>query len=503
MHATHHVQARRDSDRRVPNFMGGLLLRKDKGDREYYCATMLTLFKPWRTGHDMKQDTTTSWEEVFHAHAFSDFHTKIMSNFNLRYECLDARDDYRAEMLQEVAQDLPAWMDGATYSELAAKGNQQLILEDMADYGIDPDMITNPARHGRQLKAREQQAAVIRAMMGPQGCSWSSVNPDMADLCHVHHDAVVAEKNSTEWKKEVQKMRRVLLDSCQSQDMAVQKKRRKKDDRYIDQVKVVMKRHLVRGQHNETDEDIVTQVELEYGLNEEQQRAFRIVSQHAGMPGADQLTMYVGGMGGTGKTRVLNTLNVYFKEQGESHRLTVIAPTGTAAALINGSTYHFMVGINECNGDSISKRSLSEVKGHLQGVNYVFLDEVSMLSCMDLYKISACLVMCMNKAELLFGGMNMIFAGDFAQLPPAIGGERSSLYGPSDGLFASNKKAQEMVMGKAIWYQVTTVIILCQNMWQQLHTPADDKLRAAFSRMRYKVCTKEDIAFLNSCVTGR
>ncbi|PBK59898.1 hypothetical protein ARMSODRAFT_852371, partial [Armillaria solidipes] len=96
MHATHHVRVREDTDRHVPNFVGGLLPRKDKGDREYYCAAMLTLFKPWRTGHDLKQDALTSWDQAFQNHDFSDFHEKIMSNFNLRYECLDARDDYRA-----------------------------------------------------------------------------------------------------------------------------------------------------------------------------------------------------------------------------------------------------------------------------------------------------------------------------------------------------------------------------------------------------------------------
>jgi len=34
----------------IPNFAGGTLSRCDHGDREYYCATMLTLFKPWRSG---------------------------------------------------------------------------------------------------------------------------------------------------------------------------------------------------------------------------------------------------------------------------------------------------------------------------------------------------------------------------------------------------------------------------------------------------------------------
>jgi len=33
----------------IPNFAGGSLPRCDRGDREYYCTTMLTLFKPWET----------------------------------------------------------------------------------------------------------------------------------------------------------------------------------------------------------------------------------------------------------------------------------------------------------------------------------------------------------------------------------------------------------------------------------------------------------------------
>ncbi|KAJ7819661.1 hypothetical protein B0H13DRAFT_1921613 [Mycena leptocephala] len=35
-------------DNIIPNFMGGAVPRADKGDREYYCMTMMTLFKPWR-----------------------------------------------------------------------------------------------------------------------------------------------------------------------------------------------------------------------------------------------------------------------------------------------------------------------------------------------------------------------------------------------------------------------------------------------------------------------
>jgi hypothetical protein len=49
---------------RVPNIVGANLPRCDKGDREYYCRTMLVLFKPWRQGTDLKA-ADQLWEEIF------------------------------------------------------------------------------------------------------------------------------------------------------------------------------------------------------------------------------------------------------------------------------------------------------------------------------------------------------------------------------------------------------------------------------------------------------
>jgi len=58
---------------------------------------MLTLFKPWCTGHNLKSAEET-WEQAFNKHIFSPAQKNLMSNFNLRYECLNARDDYSAQI---------------------------------------------------------------------------------------------------------------------------------------------------------------------------------------------------------------------------------------------------------------------------------------------------------------------------------------------------------------------------------------------------------------------
>lgn len=123
----------------------------------------------------------------------------------------------------------------------------------------------------------------------------------------------------------------------------------------------------------------------------------------------------------------------FYKSRNEMHRFVVVAPTGSAASLIGGSTYHYLFGINDNNDDRVSNIQLAQIKARLEGVQYIFLDEVSMLSCRDMYRISARLAYVMNDAETPFGGMNMIFAGDFAQLPPAIGRENASLYNRTVG----------------------------------------------------------------------
>ena len=98
--------------------------------------------------------------------------------------------------------------------------------------------------------------------------------------------------------------------------------------------------------------------------------------------------MNIAGMAGTGKTQVLKALVEFFRQRKESHHLVIVAPTGSAAALLKGSTYHSMFGISS-EGGPTSNIQLAQVRSRLEGVDYVFMDEVSMLSCRDMYLTSA------------------------------------------------------------------------------------------------------------------
>jgi hypothetical protein len=59
-----------DNLKNVPNLIGPPLPRRDQGDCEYYCSTMLTSCKPWCTGNDLKALNTT-WDEEFSKYKFT------------------------------------------------------------------------------------------------------------------------------------------------------------------------------------------------------------------------------------------------------------------------------------------------------------------------------------------------------------------------------------------------------------------------------------------------
>lgn len=162
-----------------------------------------------------------------------------------------------------------------------------------------------------------------------------------------------------------------------------------------------------------------------------------------------------------------------------------------------------MFGIN----DRMSANKIGNVKAKLNSVEYVFFDEVSMLSARDLHRINAQLARVFDVAEIPFRGLNMVFSGDFAQLPPAIGGEHVSLYSRSISVVSTDKKSQEEAIGKALWHQITTVVILHHNMRQSKQSTEDARMRTALENLRYKSCTSDDINFwrtkISSTLPGR
>jgi len=497
----------------VPNFVGGSLPRCDQGDREYYCTTMLTLFKPWRSGKDLKLDND-SWDDTFTSYDFTPDQIRIMEYFNIRYECLDARHDYSAQLRQENAFDdgiFPQFMTSETISDLddnnINNGDEFVLNDDSADCDPDnnthgPNYYSSLGKHGSLIKAQMQAIENVVRNAG-----WLNESPD--GVISVNKKALESQINqpANKWKTAVQDKRQELL-AERAQNIPATKVNNahhgsfpysnENDIMIIDQSYFEFN---FRSQDLERHALINTTV-TDFGLNTEQERAFRIIANHSSSVNNEQLNMYLGGMAGTGKSQVIKSLMDFFAKAKETHRFVILAPTGTAAAQQNGSTYHYFLGINP-NASSRNEAALiAQLKTRLEGIDYIFIDEVSMLSCHELYKISAKLAKALNVNDKPFGGINMIFAGDFAQLPPVGGAPLySELRAHTESAITSY--AQEASIGKALWHQITTVVILRENMRQRTQSAEDALLRTALVNMCYGRCTPDDIIFLRSRIAGK
>ena len=491
-HGVHYLKTAR-----IPNFVGSTLPRHDQGDREYYCSAMLTLFKPWRSGLDLRRQTE-SWDEAFVSQEFSSRQLEVMKNMNIRYECLDARDDFHAQM-KKGARSMPSWAepDSELFNDL-----DQMDVDDTINIQTSLDDLSISPIMGKSERMRTELMTDVRRMLLSLG--WTDRNADLLpDGLNISPDPIQPQ-TPAQWKAAVSDKRAQILEERARHlpaDINLDTAALSSTSFVPNDVRVVNKSYMSRSYSSKAWQQTTQDVSKLYHLNQEQDRAFRIVANHACSSDSDQLKMNIAGMAGTGKSQVLKALVHFFKLRNESHRFIIVAPTGSAAALLQISTYHSVFGINS-DGKHISGIQLAQVKERLQGVHYVFLDEVSMLSCRDMYLISARLARVMNNLDVPFGGLNFIFAGDFAQLPPVIGHEHSSLYSRTVGMKATSLRDQEAAIGKALWHQVTTVVILRQNMRQQKQSAEDGKFREALANMRYKACTPSDIAFLKTRISS-
>ncbi|KAI0686400.1 hypothetical protein C8T65DRAFT_531503, partial [Cerioporus squamosus] len=127
-----------------------------------------------------------------------------------------------------------------------------------------------------------------------------------------------------------------------------------------------------------------------FTLNTEQRRAFVLIAKHLHHHEEKPMRMYLGGMGGTGKSRVLLAVMEFLKARNESHRFIVLGPTGSSASLIGGSTYHSILGLSiDSDKKGSTLTSLEKLRSRLLRVDLVFLDEVFMISCLDLFQINS------------------------------------------------------------------------------------------------------------------
>ncbi|KAM0713872.1 hypothetical protein Q7P37_010834 [Cladosporium fusiforme] len=123
------------------------------------------------------------------------------------------------------------------------------------------------------------------------------------------------------------------------------------------------------------------------------------------------------GQAGTGKSTLINALKGNFHDRGIHAR--VVAPTGTAALNVHGSTIHSFAGLGcELNrGIEYYENLSSDVLEKLQSTETLIMDEVSMVPNEQFKRLDRVMKKAHGSGDP-FGGVQVIVVGDFCQLPP-------------------------------------------------------------------------------------
>lgn len=132
--------------------------------------------------------------------------------------------------------------------------------------------------------------------------------------------------------------------------------------------------------------------------------------------------VFMTGPGGSGKTFLIQEIYNWYSYK-ELKRIQICALTGCAAVLLkcNSKTLHSWAGIGLANGeinDIVNKVIHNKWKRkNWLNIDILVIDEVSMLSN-KLLSILDGIGKKIKKNNLPFGGIQLLFSGDFYQLPP-------------------------------------------------------------------------------------
>ena len=216
---------------------------------------------------------------------------------------------------------------------------------------------------------------------------------------------------------------------------------------------------------------------MDLELSPDQQDAFD--SYHSGN------NIFITGPGGSGKSALIRYILTHATERGK--KAQVCALTGTAAVLLecNAKTIHSWGGIGLANGDNmavanrVNKSKFKKKNWKL--VDLLIIDEVSMMSY-KLFEILEMTARLCRKDVRPFGGIQVIFTGDFYQLPP-VGND-------------SEPETTKFCFESPLWNTVFTSQIQLKTIFRQ----DDDRYKKILNQIRIGRITKSTLEILKKYV---
>ena len=194
-----------------------------------------------------------------------------------------------------------------------------------------------------------------------------------------------------------------------------------------------------------------------------------------GADGAPWHSILLTGPAGTGKSFVVAEIAARARAAGRAVVLT--STTGTAALQIGGRTLHSFLGIGRGEGAVVAwvARAGAKARERVCAVQTLVIDEVSMLDA-GFVDAASEYMSALRGDPAPFGGAQLIFVGDFCQLPPVSA--RSSF-----------------AFEAAAWRRLAPRVCLLTTVMRQ----ADGEFQALLARARVGRPTAADVERLDAC----
>ena len=180
----------------------------------------------------------------------------------------------------------------------------------------------------------------------------------------------------------------------------------------------------------------------------------------------DRLNVFYTGSAGTGKSVILRTMISTLNAKYGKDAVAVTASTGLAAVNIGGITINKFSGVGIGQGDA--NRLINMVKRNKTSLNrwkrtkVLIVDEISMIDGYFLDKLDAIGRGLLNRTKP-FGGIQLVFTGDFFQLPPVPDRD-------------SNKAGPIFCFESNVWKYAIHKTILLQQVFRQTDNELIDLL---------------------------
>ena len=151
-------------------------------------------------------------------------------------------------------------------------------------------------------------------------------------------------------------------------------------------------------------------------MNENQEKIFDIVKEK--IDKQEQLLLMIDAPAGTGKTFVMSAIADYVRSQ--KGICLISAFSGVAAQLLEGGTtihsrFKIPIDADPAKNCNFSRGTITAKL--FRDCNIILMDEVAMMSRIDLERINRSLQDVLNNKKL-FGGKSIVMGGDFRQILP-------------------------------------------------------------------------------------